>query len=189
MRRILYYSLVCLLWISVNSCKDDEASQPPTPTFTVDRTSGLYNSTQFTFTIDQPGSNSVSLLPYGAENANVAGILVPASSFTNGKAVVKVVYSKVGTFNAVVVANNHTGDGLSVKEAISAPTAITVTSNRTAISAYSFDKSTKTVIDTTAHTITVTVPYGTDLTAQKAKFTISDLATATVGGAAQTSGT
>src|ERR1044071_9923511 len=121
MRRILYYSLLCLLWVSVNSCKDDEASQPPTPTFTVDRTSGMYNSTEFTFTVDQAGSSAVSLLPYGVDHVNDAGILIPASSFTNGKAVVKFVYGKVGTFAAVVVANNHTGDGLSVKNAISAP--------------------------------------------------------------------
>src|ERR1041385_6659042 len=189
MRRILYYSLVCLLWVSVNSCKDDEASQPPTPTFTVDRTSGLYNSTEFTFTIDQVGSSAVSLLPYGADHANDAGVLVPASSFTNGKAVVKFVYGKVGVFNAVVVANNHTGDGLSVKNTMSDAKPITITSNRTAISEFSFDKSTKTVIDTTAHTIVVTVPFGTDLTALKAKFALSDFATATVAGAAQTSGT
>lgn len=189
MRRILYYSLVCLLWVSVNSCKDDEASQPPTPTFTVDRTSGLYNSTEFTFTIDQVGSNAVSLLPYGADHVNDAGILVPASSFSNGKAVVKFVYGQVGTFNAVVVANNHTGDGLSVKNTLSSPQAITITSNRTAISDFSFPTSTKTVIDTTAHTIVVTVPYGTDLTTLKAKFAISDFAAATVGGTAQTSET
>ncbi|MEI9920053.1 MAG: hypothetical protein WDO14_14835 [Bacteroidota bacterium] len=189
MRRILYYSLLCLLWVSVNSCKDDEASQPPTPTFTVDRTSGLYNSTEFVFTIDQVGSNAVSLLPYGEDHPNDAGVLVPSSSFTNGKATVKFVYSKVGTFNAVVVANNHTGDGLSVKNTLSAPQAITITSNRNAITDFSFDKSTKTVIDTTAHTITVTVPFGTDLTGLKAKFTTSDFATVTVGGTAQTSGT
>ena len=189
MRRILYYSLVCLLWVSVNSCKDDEASQPPTPTFTVDRTSGLYNSTEFTFTIDQVGSNAVSLLPYGDDHPNDGGILIPASSFTNGKAVVKFTYGKVGTFNAVVVANNHTGDGMSVKNTLSAPTAITITSDATDLSEFSFEKSTKTESDGTAHTITVTVPYGTDLTTLKGKFTASDFATVTVNGNAQVSGT
>jgi len=148
----------------------------------------MYNSTEFTFTIDQVGSNTVSLLPYGADHLNDAGILVPSSSFTNGKATVKFVYSQVGTFQAVVVANNHTGDGLSVKNTLSSPTAITITSNRNGISDFSFPTSTKTVIDTTAHTVTVTVPYGTDLTALKAKFTVSDFATASVGGTAQTSG-
>jgi hypothetical protein len=189
MRRILYYSLLCLLWVSVNSCKDDEASQPPTPTFTVDRTSGMYNSTEFTFTVDQVGSNAVSLLPYGTDHVNDAGILIPASSFTNGKAVVKFVYGKVGTFNAVVLANNHTGDGLSVKNAISTPQAITITSNKTAITDFSFEGSTKTVIDTVAHTIVVTVPAGTDVTKLKGNFTAADFSAVTVGGAAQTSGT
>lgn len=189
MRRILYYSLVCLLWVSVNSCKDEEASQPPTPTFTVDRTSGLYNSTQFTFTVDQVGSNAVSLLPYGEDHPNDAGILIPASSFSNGKATVTFVYGKVGTFNAVVIANNHSADGSSVKNSTSAAQAITITSNRTSLSDFSFDKSTKTVTDTTAHTIVVTVPYGTDLTTLKGKFTSSDFSTVTVGGTTQVSGT
>jgi hypothetical protein len=189
MRRILYYSLVCLLWVSVDSCKDDEASQPPTPSFTVDKQAGLYNVTEFVFTVDQVGSNAVSLLPYGADHVNDAGILIPASSFTNGKAVVKFTYGQVGTFNAVVIANNHTGDGLSVKNTISSPTAITITNDQSAISDFSFPTSTKTVIDATAHTIAVTVPYGTDVTALKAKFTASDFSKVTVGGAAQTSET
>jgi len=182
MRRILYYSLVCLLWVSVNSCKDDEASQPPTPTFTVDRTTGLYNTTDFVFIVDQVGSNAVSLLPYGADHVNDAGILIPASSFTNGKATIKFRYAQVGTFNAVVIANNHTGDGLSVKNTLSAPTPITITSNRNAILDFTFDHSTKTVIDTAAHTITVTVPAGTDVTNIAPKITASDFATVSDGG-------
>jgi hypothetical protein len=189
MRRILYYSFVCLLWVSVNGCKDDEASQPPTPTFTVDRNTGLYNSTEFTFTVDQVGSNAVSLLPYGEDHPNDGGILIPASSFSNGKAVVKFTYGQVGTFNAVVVANNHTGDGLSVKNATSSPTAITITSNRAAISDFSFKTSTKTTIDTTAHTVAVVVPFGTDLTTLKAKFAVSDFAKVFVGTSEQTSET
>jgi hypothetical protein len=189
MRRILYYSLLCLLWVSVNSCKDDEAAQPPTPTFNVDKTSGLYQSTEFTFTVDQVGSNAVSLLPYGADHVNDAGILIPASSFTNGKAAVKFTYGKVGTFNAVVVSNNHTGDGLSVKNAVSSPVAITITSDQTAITEFTFDKATKTVIDATNHTIAVTMAYTLDhLSALKAKYTASDFSTVTVNGTTQKSG-
>lgn len=190
MRRILYYSLLCLLWVSVNSCKDDEAAQPPTPTFTVDKTNGLYQSTEFKFTVDQVGSNAVSLLPYGADHVNDAGILIPASSFTNGKATVNFTYGKVGTFNAVVVSNNHTGDGLSVKNAVSSPVAITITSDQTAISDFTFDKATKTVIDANAHTIAVTMAYTLDhLGALKAKYTASDFSTVSVGSTVQASGT
>lgn len=199
MRRILYYSLLCLLWVSVNSCKEDEAAQPPTPTFTVDRTSGLFQSTEFVFTIDQVGSDAVSLLPYGVEQPNTAGILVPASSFVNGKATVKFVYGQVGTFNAVVVANNHNGSGESVKNSVSAPTAITITSDRTAVTEFSLHgdrqqreklvgvTSTKTEIDTTAKAITVTVPYGTDITKLRVQFAVSSFAALKFGTAAQTS--
>src|SRR4051812_2870971 len=102
MRRLLYYSLLCLLWVSVDSCKDDEAAAPPKPSFTVDKTSGLYNATEFTFTIDQVEGNSISLLPYGVDNPSFGGVTVPASSFTNGKASVKFTYAKIGTYNAVV---------------------------------------------------------------------------------------
>lgn len=201
MRRILYYSLLCLLWVSVNSCKDDEADTPPTPSLTVDRTTGLYQSTEFVFTIEQVSANAVSLLPYGADHVNDAGILVPASAFTDGKATVKFIYGKVGTFNAVVVANNHTGDGLSVKNSVSSSVAVTITSDRTAILEYALNgkqmvrgkeadaASTATEIDTVAHTIDVTVPYGTDVTTLKAKFKASDFSTVTVNDVAQTSET
>jgi hypothetical protein len=197
MRRILYYSLLCFLWVSVNSCKEDEAAQPPTPTFTVDRTTGLYQSTEFVFTIDQVSSQAVSLLPYGLEQPNTAGILVPASSFVDGKATVKFVYGQVGTFHAVVVANNHSGDGVSVKNSVSAPTDITITSDRTAILEFSLkgkapypgvaDKtvdvnSTGTDIDTVAHTINVVVPYGTNLATVEPVYKTSDFAEVTTSG-------
>ena len=44
-------------------------------------------------------------------------------------------------------------------------------------------------IDQSAHTVTVIVPYGTDVTALVATFTCSDGASVTVGSTAQTSGT
>jgi len=191
MRRILYYSLLCLLWVSVNSCKDDEAAQPPTPTFTVDKTSGLYNSTEFTFVVDQVDGNAVSLLPYGTEHPSLGGILIPSASFTNGKATVKFTYARVGTFNAVAVSNNHTSDGESIKNSVSSPTAITITSNETDISDFSFDGSTKTTIDKDAHTIAVVMPYSksTVINALKARFSKSTYATVAVGGTNQQSDT
>jgi len=197
MRRLLYYSLLCLLWISVDSCKDDEVAAPPKPSFTVDKTSGLYNSTEFTFTIDQVDGNSISLLPYGTENPNVAGVSVPASSFTNGKATVKFTYSKIGTYNAVVVANNHSTDGNSIKNVYSDAKAITITSDATSLSDFTIDNATKSEfknkVDTDIDTFQVTMPYATgdkatDITKLKAKFTASDFSTVLVGGAAQKSG-
>lgn len=217
MRRILYYSLLCLLLVSVNSCKEDEVSQPPTPTLTVNVTSGLYQSTEFEFTIEQISATSVSLLPYGTEQPNTAGVLVPASAFKDGKAIVKVVYNQVGDFNAVAVANNHTGGGESVKNSISAPVQVHITSDQTLITEFSLNGKVKVnaagdmvdassslvdltsikadappekiVYDTTSspRTIKLTVPYGTDLTKLNAKFTTSDFATVKVGGTVQES--
>ena len=189
MRRILYYSLLCLLWVSVNSCNDDEASQPPTPSFTVEPKTGLMADTEFTFTVDQVSAGTVSLLPYGQENVNDAGIIIPASSFTDGKATVKFKYGRVGTFNAVVVANNHSGDGASIKNAYSPGQAITITSDQAAITEFSFDGSTKTEIDADNRTVLVEMPWdkGQSIAAAKAKFALSPFASAKVGATAQTS--
>jgi hypothetical protein len=198
MRRLLYYSLLCLLWISVDSCKDDEVAAPPKPSFSVDKTSGLYNATEFTFTIDQVEGNSISLLPYGVENPSFGGISVPASSFTNGKATVKFTYAKIGTYNAVVVANNHSTDGNSIKNVYSDPRAITITSDATKMTEFTIDKATKSEfknkVATDIDTFLVTMPYGsdgkaTDITKLKGKFTVSDFSSVFIGTTAQTSGT
>ena len=189
MKKNFYYLMLCLLWIGVASCKDEEVPSPATPTFTVDKTSGLFNATEFVFTVDQVSSNDISLLPYGTENPSLGGILISAKSFTNGKATVKFKYGKVGVFNAVVVANNHSTDGKSVKNTSSSVQAITITSDKTTISAFSFTGSTKTTIDQTAKTIAVIVPYGTNVASLKANFTASTYSTVSVGSTAQVSGT
>jgi len=119
------------------------------------------------------------VLPYGTEHPNDAGVLIPSSAFTNGKATVKFVYGKVGAFNAVVVANNHTGGGESVKNTYSTSQAITITNSKTAITDFNFDKSTATKIDTVAHTIEVTVPFGQDPKTIKPNVTASEAATVT----------
>jgi len=191
MRRILYYSLLCVLWVSVNSCKDDEAAQPPTPSFTVDPKAGLMSNTEFTFVVDQVSAGTVSLLPYGQENPNDAGVIIPASSFVNGKATVKFTYGRVGTFNPVVVANNHSGDGESIKNTYSPSQAVVISNDQTAITEFTFDGSSETKINDVAHTITVQMPYdkGLGIAALKAKFTASPFAKVFVGTTEQTSGT
>lgn len=125
-------------------------------------------------------------MPYGGDDGD-AGIRV--SSFENGVANVKFTYSKPGTYNAVVRTNNHSGDGENIKNVDSSPVQIVITSDDNSLSAFTFEKSTKTVIDQDAKTIAVTVPYGTDVTKLKANFTPSSFSTVTVGGTAQTSGT
>jgi len=198
MRRLLYYSLLCLLWISVDSCKDDEVAAPPKPSFSVDKTSGLYNATEFTFTIDQVEGNSISLLPYGVDNPSFGGVNVPLSSFTNGKASVKFTYAKIGTYNAVVVVNNHSTDGNSIKNEYSDAKAITITSDQTKLSDFTIENATKSEfknkVSTNIDTFLVTMPYGfggkaTDITKLKGKFSNSDFSTVFIGSAAQTSGT
>ena len=213
MRRLLYYSLLCLLWISVDSCKDDEVAAPPKPSFTVDKTSGSVGN-EFTFTVDQVEGNSISLLPYGTENPSMGGVLIPTSSFTNGKATVKFSYGSPGTFKAVVVVNNHATDGESVKNTYSDAKDITITASGTEISDFSLgilrtdgyaqdvytSLTTKTTIDKTNKTIAVIVRYSlpkdgknpnyfTDKTKLVATYSASSFSTVSVNGTAQKSGT
>jgi hypothetical protein len=185
MRNKIYYLMLCLLSLGAISCSDeaDSVSSPPAASFTVDKTSGFYGVTEFTFTITQVSSNSISLLPYGVENPSLGGVLVP--SFKDGKATVKFTYAKAGIFNAVVVSNNHSTDGKSVKSTYSSVTAITINSDKAEITAFSFPISTKTTIDQTAKKIDIVVPYGTNVTKLIAAFTASDLSTVTVGSTVQ----
>ena len=212
MRRLLYYSLLCLLWISVDSCKDDEVAAPPKPSFTVDKTSGSIGN-EFTFTVDQVAGASISLLPYGTENPSMGGVSIPNSSFTNGKATVKFSYGTPGVYKAVVVANNHSTDAESVKNTYSDARDITITASGTEISDFSLGilrtdgyaqdvftaVSTKTTIDKTNKTIAVIVRYSlpkdgknpnyfTDKTKLVATYSASGFSSVTVNGAAQKSG-
>ena len=194
MRKILYYLIPCLLLIGVESCKDEDVSSPSAPTFTVDKTTGLYKATEFTFVVDQVGANQISLLPYGVEHPSFGGVSIPASSFINGKATVKFTYAQVGTFNAVAVSNNHSTDGTSIKNTYSDAKSVTITSDQASITSFSLataDKktSTKTTIDQTAKTIAVTVPFGINTSSLKAIFAASALSTVTVGSTVQKSDT
>jgi hypothetical protein len=185
MRRFTHYLLLCAIWLSAGSCKDDEVVTPPKASLSVDQTSGLVGDTEFTFTISEVNADRVSLLPYGDESGDPG---IPVASFENGEAVIKFTYSRPGTFSAIVRSNNHSGDGGNIKNVDSDPVQITISSDDKSITAFTFETSTKTVIDQTARTIVVTVPYGTDVTGLKANFTSSAFSTVSVGGTAQTSG-
>jgi len=191
MRRILYYSLLCFLWVSVNSCKDDEASQPPPPTISVDKTSGLLSADEFTFTVEQVGAGSISLIPYGTDNPSFGGVLIPSSAFTNGVAKVKFTYGHVGTFAAVASSTNHSGDGASVKTSYSSPVTVTIESDKAELSDFSFDGSTDTDVDDEVDPIavTITIPWSkhNDITKLKLRYTNSAESKVTVGGTAQSS--
>ncbi|MGC1244312.1 MAG: hypothetical protein WA874_22165 [Chryseosolibacter sp.] len=184
-RNFTRYLLLCSLLLSIGSCNDDEVVNPPKATLSVDKTAGLVGDTEFTFTVNEVNANGIALLTYGGDSGD-AGIRI--TSFSNGTAVVKVKYSKPGTFNAVVRTNNHSGDGESVKNVDSDPVQIVITSDDKSIAEFSFDESTATEIDQDAKTITVTVPYGTDVTALKANFSASAFSTVSVGGTEQASG-
>ncbi|MBT1708039.1 hypothetical protein KK062_07390 [Fulvivirgaceae bacterium PWU5] len=185
MKRFTPFLFACAVALLLIRCDDDEASSPPKSSFTVDKTSGLANDTEFTFVVEQVSAGDISLLPYGTERPNLGGIRI--TNFKDGKATVTFKYEEVGTFEAVVVTNNHTADGESVKSTFSDPKTVTITSDRKEISDFTFEKSTSTVIDQDARTITIVVPYGTDVTALKAKFAVSAFTTVTVGSTAQTS--
>lgn len=183
-KNFTYGLLFAFFLLGFNSCKDEEVSPPPKTSFTVNQTTGDANETEFVFTVDQVNANSISLLPYGTENLSLGGVLV-TNFAPDGKATVKFKYLIVGTFNAVVVTNNHSGDGELINT-YSDPISITIGSNRTELKDFSFEKSTKT--EQTGTSITVTVPFGTDVTKLKPKFTSSAFSTVTAGGVEVKSG-
>jgi hypothetical protein len=178
----------------VISCADDEIATPPKPTLTPSTNTAEVGD-PITFTITSGKADAVSLLPYGLPGGD-AGVLL---TFVDGVATVDFAYSRPGTFQAIAVANNHSGDGESVENVQSNPVTITITSSAKAISGFRFirvketdtafeleDVSTATVIDEAAKTITVTVPFGTDITKLTAAFSASAHSTVTVNGAEQT---
>jgi hypothetical protein len=184
-RKFTRYLLMSAISYGAISCQDDEIVTPPKPSFQADKTSAEVGE-EITFTIARVNADAVSLLPYGLPGGD-PGVLV---TFDEGTATVNFAYARPGTFQAIVVANNHTGDGESLKNVQSDPITITITSSKSAIRAFSFaDISTETEIDEDAKTIVVTVPHGTNVTNLKASFTASAFSTVTVDGVAQTSGT
>jgi len=198
MRRILYYSLLCLLWVSVNSCKDDDASTPPPPTLTlVTPTSakGLLSDDHFIFKVEQVGAGDISLLLYGTDNPSFGGVLLSKSQFTNGVATVDVTYSHVGTFQAVAASTNHSGDGSSVKTSYSSPVTITISSDKASLSDFSFDGSTDTKVtpdddnEAADHDVVITMPWSksNDLGKLKLRYSAAAESKVTVGGTAQES--
>jgi hypothetical protein len=194
-RTCTHYLLMSAIWLSAVSCKDDDISAPPKPSLQADKTSAEVGE-EITFTINEVNAEAVSLLPYGLPGGD-AGILL---NFNGGVATSKFSYDRPGTFQAVVVANNHSSDGEIVQNVKSDPVTITITSSKNAISDFRFvtfketetetevlDVSTETEIDEDAKTITVTVPYGTDVTKLTAAFAASPHSAVKVGGTAQES--
>jgi hypothetical protein len=185
-RRITTWLIVCSTFLVLSRCKEDEADSPPKTSFTVDKNAGLAFDEEFTFTIDQVGADNITLYPYGKEKASWG--TVPVTSFDNGVATVKYTYTHVGTFDAVVVTNNHTDHGSSANVTSDAES-ITVTSDNALITAFSlggvaaeFDPEDDDVIE-------IEVPYGTAVAPGKATFTATPFAVVTVGATTQTSGT
>ncbi len=191
-RKFTTYLLICSAWFSLASCDDDEVSAPPQSSFTQDKTSVLTGD-EVTFVVDEVDADAIALLPYGQAEGGRAGVLIPKSAFTNGKATITYSYSQIGSFQPVVVTSNFTNNGKAVERTYSAASSMTVSSSDKEISAFTFENSTKTTIDQDAKTIVVEMPYATskgvhiDISSLKAKFSASPFTTVTVGGAAQTS--
>lgn len=193
-KKFTHYLLMSAIWVGFLGCQEEDVSSPPKATLQANKTSAQVGE-PITFTINEVNADAVSLLPYGLPGGD-AGVLL---DFTDGVATVEFSYARPGTFDAIVVSNNHSGDGEDVQNVKSAPLTITITSSESEISAFRFitveeketefevvDVSTKTEIDTTAKTIDVIVPYGTDVTNLVAAFTASGASTVTVDGAEQT---
>jgi len=184
----------------VSSCAD-VAENPPKPSFSVDKTSG--NTGQdFTFTISQVSAGSVTLFPYGTAYGSYGSVSIDPKSFDGGTATVKFQYTHVGTFSAVVVTNNHTADGKSIKNSTSDPVSIVITSNNKALSSFTlqYQKDAKTIVPSLTTLplsipagggpITVTIPYIPTDHAKKlaAVFTADPYTKVLVGSTEQVSG-
>jgi len=172
--------------LALNSCKTDEAAAPAVASFTVDKTAGVLSTTTFTFTVNQVTANSVTLFPYGQGQANWGTVPI---TFSGGAATVTFKYDKVGTFNAVVVANNNTTDPdgkISIKNTVSAAQTITITNNGSTFSKFVVEKSISRTnpLDKVNHTVKDTVPFGSPATL-KATFATDGYAAVTVGTTAQ----
>lgn len=184
-RKFTRYLFFIAMWVGAISCQDEEVTAPPKPTLQADKTSAEVGES-VTFTINKVNADAVSVLPYGS--GGDAGVLV---KFPEGSATTTVTfsYARPGTFEAVAVANNHTGDGENVENVKSDPITITIFSSKSQISAFGFeDIDSEVAIDEDAKTITVEVPYGTDVENLTAEFTASPFSTVTVGGTQQSSG-
>lgn len=184
-----------VVYLLASSCNDDEdVSSPPASTIQVNATSGLVGDTEFTFTISSADASAITILPKGQENTGKAGILVSKAQFSGGStATVKYKYDEPGVFSPVVVTTNYSLDGKNVKQTVSAPVTVTITSNKNEISAFSIGDNKSETIDQGAGTILVKVPfdpYGKTggLSAVKATFTAAAFSVVTVGGTVQKSG-
>jgi hypothetical protein len=194
-RKVTPYLLMSVLWTGMLACQEDDVSAPPKPMLQANMTTAEVGE-EITFTINEVNADAVSLLPYGLPGGD-AGILL---NFSDGVATVNFSYDKPGTFDAIVVANNHSDDGEEVQNVKSTPVTITITSSANSLSAFRFitieeketdfevvEVSTKATIDQDAKTIDVIVPFGTDLSKLVAAFDVSGYSTVTVNGTEQTS--
>jgi hypothetical protein len=133
------------------------------------------------------GTHNVSVtVPYGT---NVTSLVATFTLSPQATATVGGINQVSGTtpndFTNPVIYTVEAGDGTTTQD-----WTVTVSfapNTETDILTYSLDGFTGTV-DTTNHTVLLTVPYGTDVTDMVATFTLSDQATARVSGSVQQSG-
>lgn len=205
-RKLIICLIACSVVFTLSRCDDEEVAAPPAATFTVDKNAGLVDET-FTFKINEVDADNITLYPYGTAMAKFG--TVPVTSFTGGVATVEFKYSQVGTFEAVVVTNNHNKEGTSIANTVS-PTVetITITNNGNELTAFSLqyesfdDKGIKyvTLPDSVkgvgTGNITVYMPWGDVRNRFErineeeliANFSTAPFATVTIGNTAQESG-
>jgi hypothetical protein len=177
------FPVIILIILSVVSCP-----APAGPSSDKAITAYSFTSPAATGTIDETAKTIAVAVPFGTSPNGLV-----ATFTTTGASV------KVGTTAQVsgTTPNNFGNDVVYTVTAADASTVnytVTVTiapiSSAKAITAYSFTSPAATgAINETAKTIAVTVPNGTTVTALVATFTLSPLASATVGATPQVSGT
>ena len=134
-RKITHYLVFTVVGFSAASCVEEEISAPPKPSFQASQSTAEVGE-EITFTINHVSADAVSLLPYGLPGDD-PGILL--SNSAEGVVTVTFSYARPGTFQAIVVANNHSEDGEIVKNVQSEPVTITISSSNHSISAFAFD--------------------------------------------------
>lgn len=128
-------------------------------------------------------------MPYGTQIASyAASFTISAGASVKVGSIDQISGSTVNDFTAPVIYSFTAEDGVSAQDWT--VTVVAAKNNETDITAFSIDGETSNAtIDATNHTIDVAMPYGTDVSALVASFTLSTGATVKIGTTDQVSGT
>jgi hypothetical protein len=143
---------------------------------------------QTSSTVDADNHSVNVTVPYGTDLTSlVASFSLSDQATATVGSVAQVTGTSTNDFSSSVAYTVTAGDGITSQ---AWTVTVSVAKNTaTDITAYSLAGQTSSTVDIDNHTVSVVVPYGTDVTALVATFKISDQATAVVNNVSQVSGT